>query len=520
MLKEIKEKLDLKKYSKFEKIYDKTWFIFEFIIALIFAIQLFNLLYKHHYEFYWSIKFTITTFLFGAILLVIMIVNMKKYHKIIEKIFLIFAIPIGMLYLIFLVPTYAPDENAHAYRAYEISKGTLFARKDVGSIMKIPEDFHNSTIDKVKNYADLVTGLSSPRDNNGEMVDVFNAAQNYFPTLYMFSSIAFFVGDILQLDYIIIMYLGKILNFIVFLILGYFSIKQLPFGKIVGLTYLMIPMLLHQVTSLSADSFIIAITLFFIANTLKLAFSKKDISIKEEIIYYISAFLVVVAKSVYIPIVLLSLLILRNKNIGKNKKMRLILITSIAGIIIGAVWYLYSTGYVDIRDYIYENGVNGKEQMLFILHNPITYLRIFLNTIHDLGESYLYNFIGNSLGWLNIPVPLPTVIAYLLLLLISPFLEKHEEELDWKSKIWSILVFLASFAVVITALYIIWTGVGQWVIQGVQGRYFLPIAILILLCMCSKKRFLQFKQINIVLPIILALLNISAIQQIIGFFLA
>ena len=89
----------------------------------------------------------------------------------------------------------------------------------------------------------------------------------------------------------------------------------MPFGKLVLLAYLMIPMLLHQVSSLSADSFIIAITIFFIAKTLKIAFAKEDISKKEEIIYYISAFLMGVAKSVYIPVGLLSLLIIRNKNI-------------------------------------------------------------------------------------------------------------------------------------------------------------------------------------------------------------
>lgn len=518
MLKEIKKKLDLKKYSKFEKIYNKTWFILEFIIALIFAIQLFNLLYKHHYEFYWDLKFAITTFLFGLMLLAIIIINIKKYHKVIEKIFLTFVIPLGMLYLIFLLPTYAPDENFHAYRAYQISEGKFISEKVEDATVEIPKELYDSTIDNnIRTYADFVNQIKE-NENNSENVQVYNAAQNYFPTLYIFSAIAFKIGDIIQLNYIYVLYLAKMLNFIVFLILGYFSIKMMPFGKLATLAYLMIPMLLHQVTSISADSFIIAITIFFIADTLKMAFTKEKISKRDEVIYYISALLMGLAKSVYIPIALLGLLILRNKNIDKNKKVRLILISSLVCIVFGGIWYIYSSGYIDARDYIDINGVNGKEQISFILHNPITYLRIFLNTIHDLGESYLYTFIGSSFGWLNISVPNLTIVAYLFLLLLSPFLEKHDEELDIKSKIWTMLIFLGTFVLVITALYIIWTGVGQWLIQGVQGRYFLPIAILILLCMCSKKRFLEFKHINIVFPIILALLNISAIQQIIQFF--
>ena len=521
MLEKIKEKINFKENVNLEKIYNKICFILEFIISIIFAIQLFKLLYIHHYEFNWNGRFIITTFLCAIILASIIIINIKKYHKIIEKMFLTFAIPVGILYAIFLMPTYAPDENAHAYRAYQISKGTLFAEKEEIATVEVPIDLKDGTTDnnmKVT-YADLVNRINKPV-NNIDKVNVYNAAQNYFPTLYIFSAIAFDIGDIFQLNYIYSMYLGKLLNFIVFLALGYFSIKNMPFGKLVLLTYLMIPMLLHQVSSLSADSFIIAITIFFIAKTLKIAFAKEDISKKEEIIYYISAFLMGVAKSVYIPVGLLSLLIIRNKNINKNKRIRLIAISSFACIIIGAIWYVYSSGYIDAREYLDINGVNGKEQISFIIHNPITYLRIFLNTIHDAGGSYLYNFIGSALGWMDISVPNLTIVSYLFLLLISPFLEKHEEELDIKSKIWTMLIFLGTSAVVITALYIIWTGVGQWNIMGVQGRYFLPIGLLVLLCMCSKKRFLQFKHINVILPILLTLLNLSAIQQIIGFFMA
>lgn len=520
MLEKIKKKVKFKENINLEKIYSKSCFVIEFIISIIFAIQLFKLLYIHHYEFNWNAKFIITTFISILILMTIIILNIKKYHRIIEKIFLTFAIPVGILYAIFLMPTYAPDENAHAYRAYQISQGTLIAEKKEVATVEVPVDLKDSTTDnnmKVT-YADLVRRINKPIDNTNKE-NVYNAAQNYFPTLYIFSAIAFDIGDIFQLNYIYSIYLGKLLNFIVFLVLGYFSIKNIPFGKLVLFTYLMIPMLLHQVSSISADSFIIVITIFFIAKTLQMAFTKENISKREEIIYYISAFLMGVAKSVYIPIGLLSLLIIINKNINKNKKIRLIAISSFSCIIIGAIWYVYSSGYIDTRHYLDINGVNGKEQILFILHNPITYLRVFLNTIHDVGETYLYNFIGSSLGWMDISVPNFTIVSYLFLLLISPFLEKHEEELNIKLKIWTILIFLVTCAVVITALYIIWTGVGQWNILGVQGRYFLPVGILALLCVCSKKRFLQFNHINVILPIILTLLNFSAIQQIIEFFM-
>ena len=150
--------------------------------------------------------------------------------------------------------------------------------------------------------------------------------------------------------------------------------------------------------------------------------------------------------------------------------------------------------------------------------NPISYARVLKNTLHDYSELYLYTFLGSNLGWLDINVPNLTIIGFAFLILVSPFLSKTERQLDWRYKLFLILLGIAEIIFVLSGLYIGWTSVGGDLIQGIQGRYFIPIFIIILLTACIKDKHIEFKNINVIYPILLCLLNFSALQKIIEFF--
>lgn len=130
----------------------------------------------------------------------------------------------------------------------------------------------------------------------------------------------------------------------------------------------------------------------------------------------------------------------------------------------------------------------------------------------------MYTFLGSNLGWLDINVPNLTIIGFAFLILASPFLSKTENQLNWKYRLFFILLGIAEIILVLTGLYIGWTSVGGNLVQGIQGRYFIPIIIIILLVACIKDKHIEFKNINVIYPILLCLLNFSALQKIIQFF--
>jgi uncharacterized membrane protein len=97
------------------------------------------------------------------------------------------------------------------------------------------------------------------------------------------------------------------------------------------------------------------------------------------------------------------------------------------------------------------------------------------------------NFAGASLAGLSFRVPKHWIHAYLFILLWSIFPNKESKsELAIKDRI---ILFAASFCIygaILTAEFVGYTRYGSDLVEGVQGRYFIPIA-LPLLCACSNK---------------------------------
>ena len=72
---------------------------------------------------------------------------------------------------------------------------------------------------------------------------------------------------------------------------------------------------------------------------------------------------------------------------------------------------------------------------------------------------------------------------------------------------------------IVTGLYIEWSKVNDLIVLGVQGRYFLPVTILMLLCLCQKENYIKIKNPNIVMLVCSSLVNLLFIKQIILFFI-
>ena len=144
---------------------------------------------------------------------------------------------------------------------------------------------------------------------------------------------------------------------------------------------------------------------------------------------------------------------------------------------------------------------------------------VMLNNLRCNGEFYLYNAIGQSMGWLSISVPTIYITLYILLLMASIFIEDNKVVFDIKEKIWILILTIIMYLLVTTGLYLQWTGVGSNVVAGVQGRYFLPFMILALMTLCRKNDFIKLKNKNIIIPLMALLINGLFILKIIKFFI-
>ncbi len=440
-------------------------------------------------------KSNIRTIIYSVILIIFIlgvyivssIIYYKKSMKI-ENIFLMIA-PFACIFFLVTMPTFKNhDEYYHWLKAYEVSQGTLMTPQEdgvQGSMM--PEG-----VSKVfpTNWTELdyqtmkeLLNIKLNEDNKGILNPETAAVYSFVQYIPQATGIA--LARLVTDNVYLITYGGRIVNMIFALLVLYFAIKLIPFGKKLLLVPAMIPIAIEGFTSLSPDSMTISVAFFYIAYILHLAFEKKEqLEMKEKVILLISSIVIALCKIVYIPLVGLILIIPKEKfkNAGnKNKILNFCIIAGIA-MMINLIWLAISSRYLST----FREG-DSKIQVLLALQNPILYIQNVLYTFNLNGSNYLLSLFGADLGWGEL-IKLYSIVPYAFLG-IYLFTAITDNELKDKFKryqiVWISLVILAIVGLIFTSLYVQWTTVGQTSIAGIQGRYFLPILPLVMLLLGS-----------------------------------
>ena len=510
--------------NKLKKFIYKTRYILEFVTTIIFIFFLAQTIYTKIYMGYFHKLYLLGSVIWFLILLINITYNFKKSDKKIEKIFLDVAIPIGMLYLIFMIPSHVPDEATHFYKAYDVSCGNFVTKIDKNgeSYIKIPKQlkiFHHI---KVTDYKILVEACNEKTDYADTENEISTAQGNFF-IMYIFSATGFLVARIFNLSVIYGIILGRLFNFIFFVILAYLAIKKIPFGKLLLAIYMLTPMNFQQVTSISADAFINSMLLYYLAYSIYMIFKKEKLTKKEIILYIILTAITGIIKLVYILLAGVGFLIVKRKDISTKNKIIVIALTIIIGSIFTIGAYSYTTKYTSTTDatisYKEEFNVDSGKQIEQIKENPRHILKAFYTDWYEMQKDYMFMSIGSQLGWIEIKPSETIIMLYLILLIVSAFAEKNEFEFNVKNKIWLILIFVGITFLVETAMYLDFTPIGAEFIGGVQGRYYIPTYILLLLCLAKKDNYIKIKNVETKFMLISTILNLCIIREVILYFI-
>lgn len=435
---------------------------------------------------------------------------LQKYKNNIPMLFLIIAVPVGLTYIFAMLPEQVPDENAHFAKAYLTSTFNFTSTTD----FKITTNFNSFGI---KNYNDILPAVFN--FDNYQSLKISHEACAYNFILYIIPGIVIFVTRVLCLSVYASFYLGRMANLIIFLHFSYNTIKLVPVGKWIFFIYLFNPMLLQQAASFSADSLINNVCIFSVAYFLKLKFSDEAISNKDIIIVMSMLGFILVTKYVYLPLFGVYLLVF-NKLIKINRQQIILMITCIAVII---CYYILSkelgknaTALVAQSEYVKNMGIDQGKQIKFLLSNPTNIFNMIIETFKAKGSFYLQTFAG-KLGWLAIDINKVSYLGYYLLLGTSIFYSS-KYDLKFKERIWIVTVSLIVICLVILGLYLQWTTVGTFVTEGVQGRYFIPCMITLLVGIGGIKK-LKISRYEIILPITICFLEMLVLIDIIKYFI-
>lgn len=507
-----------------KKVFDKIVYLIEYIISVLFIKEIFAIVITKIVNGYFPLDKIIYAGILGIITLAIIIYICIKNKKIVEKIFLAFAIPISIAFAIFILPLNVPDEGSHILKAYDVSLGYLFPRIDEQGnsyciMVKELEDYSHT---RIKNYADVQAELSKETNYN-ETVKLPCSAQGYCPILYVGPAIGISICRAFGINIFYAIYLGRLLNTIIFLIVGYFAIKKIPFGKLLLALYLCMPMMMQQAGSCSADTVLNATLIYYIAFLIYLVFKEDKLTVKDQIILYVLTALIAMFKYVYILIAGILFITIFTKKEERKQYLKTIGIMILVGSIFLIGWFVISSKYNSIPEsmliYYESANVDATEQINYIIENPLSFLKVLANEYLIYGPEYVFAAVGSSLGWLDVNITMGIIVTYIIILIITAISEESKYELKTKSKIWTILLILGISAMVKIAMYLTFTPVGFERVGGVQGRYFTPILFLAVFCIIKKDNNWKVNNLHEKMMTISMVLNICTILTVIGYYM-
>ena len=434
----------------------------------------------------------------------------------IVKTFVMISLPVGLIYALITPFAYSMDEKEHFARAYNISYFNFNLDKgeevlwptDIKLYLEQPYNvFVPTTYSSYKAYINELTNVGN---SNYEKKYYASTAEPYLFLAYVISGIGILVGRILLLSLPMQFLLGRLFNLLFFTLVVAMAIKLS--GKFKNLVFVvgLIPLVLFQAASYSADMFTNAMCILSFALTIYYGNAKKKIGLTETLILSLCYAFSFLSKIAYFPVCGLIFLI---KNEKFNSKSKAFLYKGLL-ILINLVFFYITYKYASMHGIVQwaVEGVDLKKQVLFILHKPLSYINVLYHTF-DLGIFSLLLAGTLQLGYFGDLGYMPLV---LLLVIFVISIASTSVKMSIYEKIFIFLVIIGSIVVSMTSLYVSFTPVANTTVLGYQGRYLIPIFLPTLALFTSPKFKVEWqeKTINYFITYGILFLNIFGIFKI------
>ena len=398
-----------------------------------------------------------------------------------ERLFL-YTVPIICIIFLVVMPMYrGHDENRHLLRIFEISEGHLLTEVHdnvVGTPMpRAVIEGIGKYWREAMTYNDLIDIKDKQIDNNDIDTTNMDTVAVYSPIQYIPQAIGMIFARLFSDNLLLMLYMARLFNLIVCIILLYFTIKLIPFGKMLVYLISVLPLSIEAFSTMSPDGITISLSMLLIAYILNIIFSKERMVEKKDVaIITVISIIVALCKIVYVPLVGVILLIPTNK--FKSKKSKVLTSVLVIGIslIANLIWFKISTDYLVITS----DGTSN-EKILNVLTSPIGYLRMLLYTINYNGSTYLETLFGSVLAmgeFVKLYFIVPFIYSIFFLCESTTDKELKNKFSKFQNIIISLIVIVI-IGLVFTSLYVQFTEIDSMTISGVQGRYFIPILLLI-----------------------------------------
>jgi uncharacterized membrane protein len=423
----------------------------------------------------------------------------------------VFALPLILFYTYFIPAFQVPDESSHFARAYQLAQGEFFPTKqadpsvpgkftvggttDPGIFLAAQKLNYMQFNAAVKLTPEKAAEANAFRWREGEMRDTRNVSV-YAPTFYTVPALGVVLGQYFDLSIVESLTLSRLLSGLFAVCLVCISMLILRQGFGFFFVLMLMPMTLAQMASSSQDA-----TCFAAAALCAALFSRlsPELAQRKRRLYFVfSGLLLMTIASARPPYAALALFYLYFAYTFRRQTYFVIecCIAFIAVCLVTVLWALYVTLYVSVPFGL--DGANYAQQTLFVLQSPFEWMGVLANSWQQHWDFYLSSFIG-IVGHFDTGFPgsyyFFTGLTLCLAFLMSYVSEKIAIFSEMRKRaLVPCFIVLATTVAIFLVLYISWSPVRNPIVEGVQGRYFIP-AVLFVTLGAANKALTGFSQI-------------------------
>ena len=387
----------------------------------------------------------------------------------------LFGFTLIVLVVSILTPPFqSPDEINHFNRAYGLSHFKIIPNNGIVKIDKNLDEFEKLYSNfpfkyDTKNTAELQYKAKEFHWSVDNIESQIPNTAVYSPFSYAPQTIGIWIGKLLDLSIYNSYTLSKVLSMLTCLLLIYISnrIYTIP-----SMTYVIIlfPMSLFQIGSTSPDGIAFCISIL-IGSLFAKAFNKEEkYSVNKFVLLNFCVLILLTTRINMLPVLILPFLV----SLVREIKYKYII--SIITSLIIFTWIFLSYKNIMGGGEYFHYGMSSSDKIIYYLLNPLELFRMYMNTFTDLRmiKEYITQTIG-VLGWLDTPLSKGSYYLLIFIISIVLLLTYNRTELALVSMLLVILTILLTFFI----LLISWTNISVPVIQGVQGRYFIPLLLIV-----------------------------------------
>ncbi len=437
----------------------------------------------------------------------------------------------GLVFVFANPPMQTPDESLHFLRTYAISEGHFdfdANRLYSADVSKLLESFPGAWVN-----ANTSQGLREDEEGNteayntsgyalkqygedGEVLGIARAFAAYFSDTeasslageplsfvilpYLPAALAMAIVKLFGANALVCFYAGRIANLLCYVGLCVLALKNCKRYRPVFLAVMFLPLSLYMGASLNYDALLLGMYWY------AASFYCKDELGRKDLLAFFAVFLGMNIIKPWINLLWIALPLVLPKRAWREPKWKKwqFALACLAGAILVSLLVVWYGNAMRINYPVVErmlgDTVNGGEQLVFILSNPLRYLAVMFGTLYEnqffLGQLGMFGSLDLSIDCINLLSPLVLVFG-------AVFSVHEKSTLRAVPAVGLFGLSVCYMAGLLTALYITYTPVGMVRIIGLQARYFLPaflmLAVLLaaLLSYCIEPRKSSEKSLSV-----------------------